>query len=528
MKTASSLIGGGLFILTTSTTAGAQLGLGFHRLDSGTGDRTDYFGYNLDLWGDTVAVGAMRAHGGDGRVVVFERDDAEWVRTATLLPPSQAVAFFGSDVRVVEDTILVGDFNGLSAPNEFHAYERTAGGWAHAQTLRPTEIADERPELIAMAPDLAIIGAPFADHPRAVNAGCVYVYERVAGQWVQTDRIWSKRPFAGQNFGGGGDLSADVLVIAQETNHQSLGAVEVRRRTPQGWVFEGRLRNSDAADGDHFGYEVDIDRDRIAIAAPDKHGTFAREGAVYVFERVGPQWIEVQKIEPRFLEQSLHGNRFGRDVTLFGDQLLVGAALTNDGGQAHMFTRSGGVWEHAFNLNGALDSVFGAAVAFNERWLLVGAPDLFATAGGPTVYAWSFENGGIGSRYCDGIPNSSGDPVELNVSRTVDASADRLDLVATGLPGPGYGIFLCSRTVGSWPWWGGGDGHLCLGRPVPVQTCSMWEIEGDQLSAQIHLAPQRIVSVGEPGRTLYLQLWYRDRNPQPTTNTSDAVGVRME
>ena len=72
----------------------------------------------------------------------------------------------------------------------------------------------------------------------------------------------------------------------------------------------------DAEQSDFFGLTLDLDDDTLAVGA---RGEDDGSGAVYVFERSGTEWTEVQKIEG-----PAPGTSFGRAIALDGDLALVG------------------------------------------------------------------------------------------------------------------------------------------------------------------------------------------------------------
>jgi hypothetical protein len=95
-------------------------------------------------------------------------------------------------------------------------------------------------------------------------------------------------------------------------------------------VFEAYVKASNTGDGDEFGTSVTVEGNVLAVGAPreDSDGVsqssnnLTDSGAVYVFERVGGTWSQVNFLKGG---AALLGLTFGHDVDVHGDLLLVGA-----------------------------------------------------------------------------------------------------------------------------------------------------------------------------------------------------------
>lgn len=84
-----------------------------------------------------------------------------------------------------------------------------------------------------------------------------------------------------------------------------------------------RLSPSDAALGlgEGFGASVAISGDWIVVGAPKDDHFGYDAGAAYVFRRVGPKWIEQDKL----LGSPLVNGKFGSSVAIDGDWIVVGS-----------------------------------------------------------------------------------------------------------------------------------------------------------------------------------------------------------
>ncbi|MGK0217287.1 MAG: polyhydroxybutyrate depolymerase [Planctomycetota bacterium] len=132
------------------------------------------------------------------------------------------------------------------------------------------------------------------------------------------------------------------------------------------------------------------------------------------------------------------------------------------------------------------------------------------------------------TRYCSpASPNSSGLPASIQVEGSDVVVDNALGLVAEDLPTNQFGYFLGSQTSGfSNPM--GSQGSLCLAGQIArfnaaVQSSGAmgtFALEIDLMS--IPTSPPVAALIGE---TWNFQAWFRDANPTPTSNFTDAVSV---
>ena len=137
---------------------------------------------------------------------------------------------------------------------------------------------------------------------------------------------------------------------------------------------------------------------------------------------------------------------------------------------------------------------------------------------------------GFGTSYCGpAVPNSTGKPAVITIAGSDSVAHDSLTLVATDLPTHKSGYFLVSATSGFVANPGGSQGNLCLGGQIGrfralVQSSGStgsFSIETDLTDLPKHGAAM-------PGETLYFQAWYRDTNPDSTSNFTDGSWVTFQ
>lgn len=269
-------------------------------------------------------------------------------------------------------------------------FERRGDAWVQAARLAGDGgPLDQFGAALSLSPDggRAAVGAFFADGA-AWNSGVVHVFEGRGGTWSRSARLVPSNGAMLDAFGaavcldrGPAGVGAERLLVgapyADRTGFQS-GAVYLFRRARAGWVQEAELLPGDAQAFDHFGHALALAGGRLVVGSPD-HDVWGHDsGAVYVFERIGGAWTEVQRLVP---VGAAAGDHFGAALAMVGDQVLAGAPQARPAGATsgalHVFARLGGTWVHTQELvssRPAQGGDFGAAVAASGGLALVGAP----------------------------------------------------------------------------------------------------------------------------------------------------------
>lgn len=134
--------------------------------------------------------------------------------------------------------------------------------------------------------------------------------------------------------------------------------------------------------------------------------------------------------------------------------------------------------------------------------------------------------GGEFQLYCPVNPNSTGNPALLSAVGSPHVDDEAVTFAVSDLPQASTGYFAMSKSQGFVPFVGGGDGNLCLGSPLYrfAQDVLDSGLAGFvQFSLDFDDLPGNQVFL--PGDTWNFQYWYRDLNPNPTSNTTGGVTV---
>ena len=171
------------------------------------------FGNAVAVDGTTVVVGAWsddRFGDNAGAAWVFEIPESPQQllsSNAMLVPSSQLEAdYFGWDVTISGDRVAIGAWGVDVHDPDDHAgavwiFERQAGVFGETQQLTAgtDAVAGDRFGMaVDMAGDTLLVGAPF----RANESGGVYSFHRGSAGWAQVQRIDSPEGDAGEHFGG--------------------------------------------------------------------------------------------------------------------------------------------------------------------------------------------------------------------------------------------------------------------------------------------------------------------------------------
>lgn len=137
---------------------------------------------------------------------------------------------------------------------------------------------------------------------------------------------------------------------------------------------EAKLIASDPAASAKFGHCVtsDLNGLRVAVGSPNKAGTYANQGAVYIFLRTGVTWALEQKIVAGDVANTNEQFGFSVDMSRDGLRLAVGSnqktVTQPNAGAVYVFKRTGTVWAQEGKLTASdfnANAYLGQSVCFN-------------------------------------------------------------------------------------------------------------------------------------------------------------------
>ncbi|MEX0599529.1 MAG: hypothetical protein WD205_02725, partial [Rhodothermales bacterium] len=293
--------------------------------------------------------------------------------------------------------------------NSVFAYRRVDGEWMPADTLRGPVAGEEFGASLALEDGRLFVGAP-----RAMSgAGAVYVFELDAGRWTPSEKLEAAAPIGNSEFGTALDVHGDLLVVGAPFKHTG-NAYVYRRQGDGGWVQDVVLDNP-REDVGHFGSAVAVAGPGVVVGARYSDN---QSGRAYSFARDDATGEWSTGVE--FVGSEVDGDdRFGHAIDGEGNQLAVGSPY---GSTVYTFAyqEQTGVWKETDLLRDFdAGSFFGWDVSMAGDELLVGIYDdaahLYIRNGDEEAYALS--------EILEDPSTSAGSGFGYSVSLAVDAAA---------------------------------------------------------------------------------------------------------
>lgn len=222
----------------------------------------------------------------------------------------------------------------VGAPDEndgrgaVYLFKLVDDGWQFNQHLSLSNglAGDRFGQSLSMQANLLAIGAMQRNASGATNSGEVYLYERTGDNWAKNATLTAASPQAGHHFGYNVVLSANRLAVATLRNEQTIaGQVYIFRQQGSTWTLEDTVGDPGIGSSDKYAASIDMDNDLLAIGSFNQSNcqnlNDSDPGSVRVYQRSNNGiWNQIQKLEG---EGST--DRFGFSVDIDGNRLAVGA-----------------------------------------------------------------------------------------------------------------------------------------------------------------------------------------------------------
>jgi hypothetical protein len=336
------------------------------KLTASDADMTDQFGSAVAIDGQTAVIGAMLKGEVGGAYIFRDNGAGDWQQVDILAGSDTTMgADFGASVAIAGNTAIVGAWqNDLGRGAAYVFRDNGAGDWAQVAKLTANDAmpGDQFGASVAISGNTALVGANFESNMAGPLVGAVYVFEESGGTWSQVDKLVASDAHLAEHFGRSVAISGDMAVIGATGDATGgladAGAAYVfRRDAATGWEEIQKLRASDPAASDLFGYAVDISGDTVIIGAYQDDDGGLTSGSAYFFkENSLGSWHQVAKLAA---SDDAAGDAFGFSVAASGTVGLVGTPLSNttgiDAGAAYLFNVPAAI-PGDFNLDGQVDA----------------------------------------------------------------------------------------------------------------------------------------------------------------------------
>ena len=243
---------------------------------------------------------------------------------------------------------------------------------------------------VAVDGDTALVGASADQASGSAETGAAYVFRQAGTAWSSEALLVAPDGMLDDAFGWAVALDADTAAVGapsdDTTAGSDAGSVYVFTRSGSAWSFQAQLFASDAAAGDEFGGALDLRGDQLVVGAELDDDAGDASGSVYVFTRTGTSWSQAAKLTA---SDATPSDRFGASASLDGTTLAVGApGISSQRGATYVFEGAGGAWTQQAKLvasDGVAGDHFGRAVV-DGGTLVAGALDASAFAGAVYVF----------------------------------------------------------------------------------------------------------------------------------------------
>jgi hypothetical protein len=220
----------------------------------------DFFGDSVAIDGKVALVGASNAGvpGKDhcGEAYIFHLENGKWIQKAKLQPLDLgANDRFGISVSISGNFAIVGASNagvpGKDHCGEAYIFHLESGKWVQQQKLQPLDlgVSDCFGHSVAMAGNLAIVGAPLADISGKTQAGAAYIFQFQDGEWKPYEKIQATDPNNDDRFGWGVAIGNDIAIVgayqADAPGKDDCGAAYMFQLVNSKWELQQKLQPSD-------------------------------------------------------------------------------------------------------------------------------------------------------------------------------------------------------------------------------------------------------------------------------------------
>ena len=279
---------------------------------------------------------------------------------------------FGTSVALSEGVAIIGAINDAPGPGAAYIFAVDAAGTNQRTKLIPSDsrVFDAFGRAVAIDGNYVVVGAPFGGQQ---GRGQAYIFEWNGASWNEQALLTASDGAPWGEFGYAVAIHGNGAIVGAN------GAAYVFRRTGGAWTEEAKLSEPPATGGGgFFGRSVSLHEDR-AVVGNRSGATTQSPGVAYVFRTDGTAWTLEATLAP---SDPVPHDDFGAAVAIDGDYLVVGAPGATSGGRAdvgaaYVFERVGVTWRQQRRLEPSdTHSVndFGEAVAICGDYLVVGDP----------------------------------------------------------------------------------------------------------------------------------------------------------
>lgn len=292
---------------------------------------------------------------------------------------------------------ITNDVGAVSEAGAIFIYDRVQGNWM--QTARLTASDGQEDDSLGITLAISedgntVVAGPIEHSLTFKNEGAVYVFHRVNGTWTQEAELRSPSPANQGGFGFWGvAISGDTIAAGDLGGPASnfYSGVDVFTRVNGVWQLSSVIELPNDPDFSPTGVALS---GGTLVAA--NTGGNAGNGVAYVFGQVNGNWLLQSKLSPVDLSS---GAGFGTSVDISGDTVLIGApgapGSSAFSGAAYVFIKQDSTWVQTSKLtaaDGVSGDSFGIAVSIQGGTIVAGAWGHATSAGFNAGAAYLFRS----------------------------------------------------------------------------------------------------------------------------------------
>ncbi len=462
----------------------------------------DYFGESVAIYGDDVVIGAYGVNypsDDEGAAYVFHRSGSVWTQQQKLTAGDpEANDYFGYSVSISGDYIAIGaygDDDMGSGSGSAYIFYRSGGTWTQQAkvTASDGDLSDMFGHSVSISGDRLVVGADGNDDAGS-SSGSAYIYHRSGTNWPQNQKLTAYDATDQDYYGRSVSLSGDYCLIGcyhSDVATSDEGAAYLYH-WDSGWSLQQKLYAGDGMASDYFGYAVSLSGDIAAITAHQADPITDDEGSVYIFQRSGSTWNQMQKLTA---DDGLPNDNFGRAISIDGTSILIGVPYCDDlgvtSGAAYIFepgnTTPTFTSTPSTSVNAELEYVYN--ITTTDDGNNIGGIVIAA----PTRPAWlSFTDYGNGTAQLIGTPGYE------------YLGANQVELSVTDGYG-GYNTQPFTITVTGDPGNGGASGTPPDNDPLPIPVIPLEPYDYDGNGAVV-VDPDVDIDPSVPGTTITVDI----------------------
>lgn len=447
----------------------------YEQVQKMVGDREDRaeFGTSVAVNDDFAVVGAARESIAAGAAYVFRKtEDGNWDFSQKITADDAVeMTEFGGGMKFGDGFLAIAsgraDISGTERAGAIYLYELVENNWnfnlkISASDYSPNSLLAVNPTSMDAFQSTLVAGAPGTNN----WTGAVYVFDREASNWTESQKITAPEEIEFSNFGIGVSISGNFLVAGASGENNGAGSAYIYQKNNNGtWAFVQKIMASDAQSNMYFGNSISISGNQIVVGAYAEGSVGGNIAAAYVFEQNNAgEWEEIQKISGH---DSAENTYFAWMVEMNDERMAISCPHIwgGESGKIFMYEKTeNGTWEEVQTVAPNEDMVedfFGWSIAMNGNDLIVGAPrDHFDENGENDIMdagsAFIFNDGSLGVSevfsevLVDIYPNPAKDFIQIKSSEPIHSVAVYSVTGQKILSGKGTSINVSALPKGSY------------------------------------------------------------------------------